>query len=100
VADITSRYGPMPEVASNLAGVARARALAGIIGATNVAVVRNRVVVQPVVLDDERRGRLATLGAVYMERERKLQLPLAYGEPVMSGVLGALTAILGSTVQA
>jgi hypothetical protein len=89
----------MPEVAPNLAGVARARALAGALGATNVAVVRNRVVVQPVTLDSEQRGRLATMGAIYLERERKVQLPLGYGEPVMNGVLGALTAILEHTVE-
>jgi hypothetical protein len=89
----------MPEVASNLAGVARARAIAGVLGATNVAVVRGRVVVQPVSVDELQRGRLAQIGAVYLERERKIQLPLGYGEPVMNGVLGALTAILDSTVH-
>jgi transcription-repair coupling factor (superfamily II helicase) len=99
VADLLGRYGPMPEVASNLAGVARARAVAGVLGATNVAVVRNRVVVQPLTLDAEQRGRLAQAGAVYLERERKVQLPLVYGEPVMNGVLGALAAILDSTVH-
>jgi transcription-repair coupling factor (superfamily II helicase) len=99
VADLVAKYGAMPEVASNLAGVARARALAGALGATNVAVVRNRVVVQPVTLDSEQRGRLATMGAIYLERERKVQLPLGYGEPVMNGVLGALAAILEHTVE-
>jgi transcription-repair coupling factor (superfamily II helicase) len=98
-ADIVERHGALPEVAANLAGVARARALAGALGATNVAVVRNRVVVQPVSLDAEQRGRLSALGAVYVERERRLQLPLAYGEPVMNGVLGALAAILLHTVE-
>ncbi len=99
VADIVERHGPLPEVAVNLAGVARARALASVIGATNVAVVRNRVVVQPVSLTAEQRGTLAAFGAVYVERERKLQLPLGYGEPVMNGVLQALAAILEHTVQ-
>jgi transcription-repair coupling factor (superfamily II helicase) len=99
VADIVAKHGAMPEVASNLAGVARARALAGALGATNVAVVRNRVVVQPVSLDAEQRGRLAAFGAVYLEREHKLQLPLGYGEPVMNGVLSALAAILRHTVE-
>jgi len=99
VSDLVQRHGALPEVAANLAGVARARALAGALGATNVAVVRNRVVVQPVSLDAEQRGRLAGFGAVYLERERKLQLPLAYGEPVMNGVLGALAAIILHTVE-
>jgi len=99
IADITARHGAMPEVATNLASVARARALAGVIGATNVSVVRNRVVVSPVTLDADQRGNLATLGAVYLERERKVQVPLVYGEPVMNGVLGTLAAIIRATVN-
>jgi transcription-repair coupling factor (superfamily II helicase) len=99
VADLVERHGVMPEVAANLAGVARARVLAARLGATSVAVVRNRVVVQPLALDADERGRLAPLGTVYVERERKLQVPLGYGEPVMNGVLSALTAILGNTVD-
>jgi len=99
VSDIVTKHGPMPEVASNLAGVSRARVLAGTLGITNVAVVRNRVVMQPVSLDDAQRGKLAAFGAVYVEKDRKLQLPLVYGEPVMNGVLGALAAILSNTVE-
>ena len=95
VADLTARHGAMPEVASNLAGVARAKALAGVMGVTNVAVVRGRLVVQPLVLGAEQRGRLAPMGAVFSERERKLQVPLPYGEPVLNGVLGTMAAIVG-----
>jgi transcription-repair coupling factor (superfamily II helicase) len=94
VADVVAAHGALPEVAANLAGVARARALAGVLGVTSVAVVRNRVVVSPVVLDAEERGKLASLGAVYLERDKRLQMPLGYGEPVMNGVLGTLAAIL------
>jgi hypothetical protein len=52
--------------------------------------------VQPVDLDAQQRGRLAAAGLVYVERERKVQLPLAYGESVVSGVVGALDAILAA----
>jgi transcription-repair coupling factor (superfamily II helicase) len=93
-AEIVAGWGPMPVAAANLVAVARTKTLAAAIGATSVSVVRSRVTVQPVVLDAEQRGRLATLGAVYLERERKLQLPLAYGDAVATGVLGALDAIL------
>ena len=93
-AEIVLGYGAMPIAATNLVAVARAKTMVAAIGATSVAVVRNRVTVQPVVLDAEQRGRLATIGAVYLERERKLQVPLAYGDAVASGVLGALDAIL------
>jgi transcription-repair coupling factor (superfamily II helicase) len=92
--EIAGTYGAMPVAAANLVAVARAKTLAAAIGATSVAVVRNRVTVQPVVLDAEQRGRLAPFGAVYLERERRLQLPLAYGDAVATGVLGALDAIL------
>ena len=94
VADLVEKHGAMPEVASNLAGVARAKALAGMAGVTNVAVVRGRLVLQPMTLDDEQRGRLAPLGAIFSERERKLQVPLPYGEPVLNGVLGMMAAIV------
>ena len=99
VADLVASHGAMPEVASNLAGVARARAFAGVLGVTNVSVVRNRVVVQPLTLHATQRGALAATGAVYLERERKLQVPLGYGEPVMNGVLDTLTAIIAATVS-
>jgi hypothetical protein len=84
----------MPEAASNLVGIARARAAAAALGITSIAVVRSRVVVQPIALDKEQSGKLAARGAVYLERDRKLQVPLAYGESVVSGVLGTLDAIL------
>jgi hypothetical protein len=51
-------------------------------------------VVQPVTLDKEQSGKLASRGAVYLERDKRLQVPLAYGESVVSGVLGTLDAIL------
>jgi transcription-repair coupling factor (superfamily II helicase) len=93
-AEIAATHGAMPEAASNLVGIARARALAAELRITNVAVVRNRVVVQPVTLDKEQSGKLASRGAVYLERDKRLQVPLAYGESVVSGVLGTLDAIL------
>jgi transcription-repair coupling factor (superfamily II helicase) len=93
-AEIAAAHGAMPEAASNLVGIARARAAAAGLGITSIAVVRNRVVVQPVSLDKEQSGKLAARGAVYLERDRKLQVPLAYGESVVSGVLGTLDAIL------
>jgi hypothetical protein len=70
------------------------RAAAAALGITSVSVTRNRVVLQPLTLSAEERGALAARGAVYLERDRKLQVPLAYGESVVSGVLGTLDAIL------
>jgi len=93
-AEIAERYGAMPEAASNLIGIARARAVAGELGVTNVAVTRGRVAMSPVTLSAEERGRLATYGAVFFERDRRIQMPIPYGESVVGAVLGALDAIL------
>ncbi len=93
-AELVTAFGAMPEAASNLVGIAHARALAAELGITNVSVTRNRVTVQPLTLSVEERGAFAVRGAVYMERDRRLQVPLAYGESVVSGVLGTLDAIL------
>jgi transcription-repair coupling factor (superfamily II helicase) len=95
-AELAERFGALPEPAADLIGIARARALAGALGATSVVVTRGRVAVQPLGLDADQRGRLAPLGAVYLERERRLTLPLPYGEGVVSQVLTFLDAILAS----
>ncbi|MDO8915912.1 MAG: transcription-repair coupling factor [Coriobacteriia bacterium] len=92
--ELTGRYGAMPEAASNLVGVARARAIAGELGITHVAITRGRVAVSPITLSAEERGQLAPRGAVYFEKDRRLQMPLAYGESVVGAVLGVLDAIL------
>ncbi len=99
-AEISEKYGAMPEAASNIVGIARARALAAQLGVTNVAVTRNRVAVSPIALGSEERGKLATLGAVYVERDQRLQLPLTYGESVVTAVLRTLDAILAVTAPA
>ena len=93
-AEIAERHGAMPEAASNLVGIARARAAAGELGITNVALTRNRVAVSPVTLSSEERGKLAPLGAVYFEKDRRLTMPVQYGESVVGAVLGTLDAIL------
>ena len=98
-ADVTARFGAAPVAAANLFGIARARALAAELRIDSVAVVRGRAVLKPVDLDAEQRGRLAAGGLVYAERDRKATLPLAYGESVVSGVNGALDAILAARMD-
>jgi transcription-repair coupling factor (superfamily II helicase) len=95
-AELTERHGPLPEAAAAIVGIARARALAGEMGITSVVVTRGRVAVQPLALDADRRGRLAPLGAVYLEKDCRLTLPLAYGDSVVGQVLALLDAILAS----
>ena len=93
-AEMVERYGAPPVAARNLVDVARIRALAAEARATTVSVVRRRLTVAPLSLTDERKGELAALGAVWIERERKIALPVGYGESVTTAALGLLDAIL------
>jgi len=68
--------------------------MAAEVKATNVGVVRRRLTVWPLALSDEKRGQLAAQGAVWIEREKKLALPLDYGASVTAEALGILDAIL------
>ncbi|NTW28474.1 MAG: transcription-repair coupling factor [Coriobacteriia bacterium] len=92
--ELAERYGVLPEPTRNLVDISRIKALAADAGATNIAVVRRRLTIAPLTLSDETRGQLAKRGAVWIERERKLAMPLGYGESVTAGALGMLDAIL------
>ena len=50
--------------------------------------------ISPLSLSDAKRGELTARGAVWIERERKLAMPLDYGESVTAAALGMLDAIL------
>ncbi|HSK46733.1 MAG TPA: transcription-repair coupling factor [Coriobacteriia bacterium] len=91
--ELAERHGPLPEVARNLVDIARIKALAADAGITTVAVIRRRLTVSPVRLNDEQHGRMAALGAVFLERKKELALPLGYGESVTATALGLLSAI-------
>jgi len=93
-AEIIERYGAAPEPARNLMDIARIRAMASETGATNVSIVRHRLTISPLKISDERRGALSARGAVWVEREKKLAVPLDYGESVTHAALGILGAIL------
>ena len=93
-AAIVEAYGPMPEPASNLVQTSRIRALMAEAHVTSLVLVRRRLIVGPVNLDAEQRGRLAALGVVPLEREHKVALPLEYGGSVVDAALGILGAIL------
>jgi transcription-repair coupling factor (superfamily II helicase) len=95
-ADLRETYGAPPEPARNLVDVARIRAMAAEAGATSVSLVRRRLTIRPVELSAEKRGALAARGAVYLEREGKLALPLDYGSCVTEEALGILGAILSA----
>ncbi len=92
--EMVERFGAAPEPAKNLVDVARIRALAAEAGATAVAVARKRLSIAPLSVSDERKGELSARGAVWIEREKKVAIPLPYGESVTQASLGLLDAIL------
>ena len=94
MAEMEDRFGAAPAPAKNLVNVTRIRAMAAEAGATNVSVARRRLTVSPLSLTDAKRGELTARGAVWIERERKLAMPLEYGESVTAAALGILDAIL------
>jgi transcription-repair coupling factor (superfamily II helicase) len=93
-AGITEMHGPMPEEARNLVELSRIRASMAEAGLASLVVTKRRLIAGPVHLDDGQRGRLAALGAVLIEREQKVALPLDYGGSVMEAAAGMLGAIL------
>jgi transcription-repair coupling factor (superfamily II helicase) len=92
--EMVAQNGAAPDPARNLVDIARIRALAAEAGATVVAVSRKRVTVSPLSLSDETKGQVAARGAVWIEREKKVALPIPYGESVTQAALGLLDAIL------
>ena len=94
--ELRERFGAMPETARNLIGVARIKAAAAEAGATNVSIVRGRVVIAPVSLTSGQRGRLAVSGAVYLEKDRKATFPRDPKAPPVEEVIAALDSVLAA----
>jgi transcription-repair coupling factor (superfamily II helicase) len=94
VSELAEEHGPLPEPARNLADVARIRALAAEAGITSVTVVRNRLRVAPFAPEGERRGTLAAHGAITLDHERAVVLPLDYGASVTAVTRDFLGVIL------
>ncbi len=92
--EMKAAFGAPPPPARSLVDIARIKARAGDLGITTVTLVRRRLAITPLDLTPEQRGVLAALGGVYVERERKLTLPLEYEGSVTAEALGALDAIL------
>jgi len=92
--EMVERFGAAPQPAKNLVDVARIRALAAEAKATSVTIARKRLMIAPLSLSDERRGELSARGAIWIEREKKIALPIGYGESVTAEALGLLDAIL------
>jgi len=92
-AELVERHGALPEPTRHLVDIARIKALAADVGVTSVSAVRHRLVLSPLVLDDEQRGQMGSLGGIYLERKKELTLPIGYGDSVTASAIGTLSAI-------
>jgi transcription-repair coupling factor (superfamily II helicase) len=95
--ELVASHGALPEPAANLVEVARVRALAAEAGVRTISVVRRRLTVSPVSPSDEARGALAALGAITLERDRSVALPVGYGASVTDSAVTLLGAILAGS---
>jgi transcription-repair coupling factor (superfamily II helicase) len=98
--ELAEAHGVLPEPARNLVEVARIRALAAEAGVRTVSVVRRRLTVSPVSPGERVRGALAALGAITLERDRSVALPIAYGASVTESATALLDAILAGSENA
>jgi len=92
--DLTARQGALPEPARNLLTIARIRAMSAEVGVDSVTMVRRRVRIAPVAESGPHRAKLASRGAIYLERDHSVTMAVEYGESVTDAALGILDAIL------
>jgi len=95
--ELAEAHGALPEPARNLVEIARIRALAAEAGVRMVAVVRKRLTISPVTPDERVRGRLAALGAITLDKDRSVALPLGHGASVTESAATLLGAILAAS---
>jgi transcription-repair coupling factor (superfamily II helicase) len=98
--ELAGTHGALPEPARNLVEIARIRALAAEAGVRTVTVVRRRLTMSPVSPSEEARGALAALGAITLERDRSVALPIGYGASVTESAADLLGAILAGSDDA
>ncbi len=95
--ELAEAHGPLPEPAENLVAIARIRALAAEAGVRSVTLARRRLTVGPVSPSESARAALAAMGAITLEKDRSVALPLGYGVSVAEAAEGLLGAILAGT---
>ncbi len=98
--ELAGSFGALPEPAENLVAVARIRARAADVGVKIVRVARRRLLVSPVTPSGDAAGALAAMGAIVLERDRTVALPIGYGTSVGVAAEALLGAILSGTGHA
>jgi len=102
VAEWADRYGPPPEVAQNLLGVARLRAECARTGVREVTVAKGVARLTPVHLLTSQQIRLRRIsqGAVWKEELAQLVVPLRRGTDPLAAVMTLLGELIPDQAQA
>lgn len=95
--ELVSTHGALPESARNLVEIARIRALAADAGVRSISLTRRRLTLSPVQPGDKARGALAALGAITLDKDRSVALPIDYGASVTGSAAELLNAILSGS---
>jgi len=92
--DLTQRHGALPEPARNLLAIARIKALASEAQVLSVTLVRRRLRMAPIPADGPHRAVLARQGAIWLERDSSITMPVDYGTSVTDAAQSMLDVIL------
>ncbi|MDO9108360.1 MAG: helicase-related protein, partial [Coriobacteriia bacterium] len=92
--DLTQRHGALPEPARNLLTIARIKALASEAQVLSVTLVRRRLRMAPVPAEGPHRALLARQGAIWLERDSSITMPVDYGTSVTDAAQSMLDVIL------
>ncbi|MBU4556027.1 MAG: transcription-repair coupling factor, partial [Actinobacteria bacterium] len=92
--DLTQRHGALPEPARNLLAIARIKALASEAQVLSVTLVRRRLRLAPVPAEGPHRAVLARQGAIWLERDSSITMPVDYGTSVTDAAQAMLDVIL------
>jgi transcription-repair coupling factor (superfamily II helicase) len=92
--ELVGTYGPPPLPAAGMLATAHVRTAAATLGASSVTVVRNRLQVSGLDLTSTQAGKLARLGGIYVEHDRRLAVPIQPGFAPDEAAVQLLDAIL------
>ncbi|MCL1846436.1 MAG: transcription-repair coupling factor [Coriobacteriia bacterium] len=89
-AALVGGYGALPAPAQNLVDRARAKALAGELGITSVALQRGKLVLEPLELSAEQAAALKARGGLYLVKSQRLMYPVQAGVGLLSALINLL----------
>ena len=97
--DVASRHGAPPAPAGNLFGRSRIKALAGMLGVTNVAVTGSKLVIEPIEPDAKMSAELARRGCVLVSKRKRVTCAVPRGTDAMELACDLLETLAGDTLE-